>query len=60
MKFAKVRGMLTDEEFAQLRSDLIQLPDQIESLFGMKEKIQKFANRYLAAGHMFFIGRGID
>lgn len=60
MKFAKIRGMLTDEEFAQLRSDLIQLPDQIESLFGMKEKIQKFANRYLAAGHMFFIGRGID
>ena len=60
MKFAKVRGMLIDEEFAQLRSDLIQLPDQIESLFGMKEKIQKFANRYLAAGHMFFIGRGID
>ena len=60
MKFAKVRGMLTYEEFAQLRSDLIQLPDQIESLFGMKEKIQKFANRYLAAGHMFFIGRGID
>lgn len=60
MKFAKLRGMLTDEEFAQLRSDLIQLPDQIESLFGMKEKIQKFANRYLAAGHMFFIGRGID
>ncbi len=60
MKFAKVRGMLTDEEFAQLRSDLIQLPDQIEALFGMKEKIQKFANRYLAAGHMFFIGRGID
>ena len=60
MKFANVRGMLTDEEFAQLRSDLIQLPDQIESLFGMKEKIQKFANRYLAAGHMFFIGRGID
>lgn len=60
MKFAKVRGMITDEEFAQLRSDLIQLPDQIESLFGMKEKIQRFANRYLAAGHMFFIGRGID
>ena len=39
---------------------MIQLPEQLENLLGMKEKIQRFANRYLAADHMFFIGRGID
>lgn len=60
MKFAKVRGTITDKEFLELQADLEQLPEQIESLLGMKEKIQRFANRYLAADHMFFIGRGID
>lgn len=60
MKFAKVRGTISQEEFMNLRSDLEQLPEQIETLLGMKEKIQRFANRYLAAGSMFFIGRGID
>lgn len=60
MKFAKVRETITQEEFLQLKSDLEQLPEQIETLLGMKEKIQRFANRYLAANHMFFIGRGVD
>jgi glucosamine--fructose-6-phosphate aminotransferase (isomerizing) len=60
MKFASVRGSISQEEFLKLQSDLEQLPEQIESLLGMKEKIQRFANRYLAADHMFFIGRGID
>lgn len=60
VKFAKVREQITQEEFLQLQSDLQQLPEQIEQLLGLKEKIQRFANHYLAADHMFFIGRGID
>ncbi len=60
MKFAKARNTITQEEFLSLQSDLEQLPEQIETLLGMKAKIQRFANRYLAADHMFFIGRGID
>lgn len=60
MKFAKVRGTVSQEEFLKMQSDLEQIPEQIEALLGMKEKIQRFANRYLVADHMFFIGRGID
>lgn len=60
LKFAKARGAVTQEYYLKLQSDLMQLPEQIESLLGMKSKIQRFANRYLAADHMFFIGRGID
>lgn len=60
LKFAHVRETISQEEFESLQSDLEQLPEQIESLFAMKERIQRFANRYLAADHMFFIGRGID
>ena len=60
MKLAKVRGNVDDAQFAELLSDLRCIPDQIEMLLGQKEKIQHFANRYLGARDIFFIGRGID
>lgn len=60
MKFAAVKGTVTKEEFCSLEEALKKIPDQVEMIFSMKEKIQRFANRYLAAEHMFFIGRGID
>ncbi len=60
MKMAKVRGLVSDDEFAGLLQDLKRLPNQIEMLLGQKEKIQHFANRYVGAKDIFFIGRGID
>ena len=60
MKLAKVRGTIGEETFRQLLADLQCLPDQIELLLGQKQKIQHFANRYLGARDIFFIGRGID
>ena len=52
--------MINDEELAVYIRDLQLLPQQIEMLLNNKEKIQKFANRYIAAKDVFFIGRGID
>lgn len=60
LKIAKVRGTVEQAEFEQLISDLRCLPDQIEMLLGQKEKIQHFANRYVGAKDIFFIGRGVD
>lgn len=60
MKFACVRGELTDHELAAMVEDLKALPAQVEMLLNNKNKIQRFANRYLAAKDVFFIGRGID
>ncbi|MDD3368553.1 MAG: glutamine--fructose-6-phosphate transaminase (isomerizing) [Lachnospiraceae bacterium] len=60
MKFAKARGTVSDADFEQMIQDLKRLPDQIELLLNNKEKIQKFANRYIGAKDVFFIGRGID
>ena len=60
MKFAVVRGIMKEDTFQKLLSDLRRLPDQIELLLGQKQKIQHFANRYLGARDIFFIGRGID
>lgn len=60
MKLGRVRGTISDELFAGLLEDIKKLPYQIELLLGQKEKIQRFANRYVGAKDIFFIGRGID
>ena len=60
IKFAQVRGKLNEEEVIEMLKDMKKLPDQIELLLNSKERIQKFANRYIAAKDVFFIGRGID
>ncbi len=60
MKLARVRHTVTEEEFDEMLGDLRRLPDQIELLLNNKNRIQRFANRYIAAKEVFFIGRGID
>lgn len=60
MKFSNVRGTITNEELTSMIEQLQQLPRQIEFLLGSHDRIQKFANRFLAADHIFFIGRGLD
>ena len=60
MKFARVKDTISEEEYRQLVFDLRRLPEQIELLLGNKTRIQRFANRYVAAKSVFFIGRGLD
>lgn len=60
IKFALVKGKITQEEKTEMIKDLKRIPKQIELLVNNKEKIQKFANRYVAAKDVFFIGRGVD
>lgn len=60
IRFAKARGKIDDAQEKALIDDLKALPEQIRMQLASKADIQKFANRYLAAEHVFFIGRGID
>lgn len=60
MKFAQVRGEITDHEIYSCLKDLQKLPEQIEMLLSNKGKIQHFANRYISAKDVFFVGRGVD
>lgn len=60
MRFAYARGAISESELAEMIEDLKKLPAQVEMLLSHKDRIQKFANRYLAARSIFFIGRGID
>ncbi len=60
IRFGQDRGKITEEQAAEMIQDLQRLPDQIEMLLGNTKRIQRFANRYIAAKNIFFIGRGID
>ena len=60
IKFAFVRGCIAEDEVKSYVKDLKKLPNQIELLLGSKTRIQKFANRYVSAHDVYFIGRGID
>lgn len=60
IKLALANETIDSARAAGLIKDLRTLPDQIELLLGQKEKIQRFANRYVGAKDIFFIGRGID
>ena len=60
IKFAHVHGKIDDAKMAEYINDLQKLPGQIELLLNNKGRLQKFANRYIAAKDVFFIGRGLD
>jgi glucosamine--fructose-6-phosphate aminotransferase (isomerizing) len=60
LKLGEIKGTISEEKEKALIEDMERLPMQIELLLSNKAKIQKFANRYLAAENIFFIGRGID
>lgn len=60
IKFARVRDQIGDAQVSAYIEDLKRLPDQIDLLLNHQNQIQKFANRYVAAKSVFFIGRGID
>lgn len=60
MKLGKIKGVLKQDAFDEMVEDLKLLPQQVEFLLSNQRKIQKFANRYIAAKSIFFIGRGID
>ena len=60
LRFADAKKSISAEEYQELTDSLLKLPQQIEEILKDRGCIQRFANRYLAAEHIFFIGRGID
>lgn len=60
MYFGKVKGTLKGEEYTDMVNEIMALPDKVQTILGDKENIQFFANRYVGAKDVFFIGRGQD
>ena len=60
IQFAKVRGEITDEQYAAYIKELQTIPDKIRKILEDKERIQWFAAKQANAKDVFFSGRGID
>lgn len=58
MKFAKVREKLEPASFLGMIEDLKRLPAQIEMLLSNKQRLQRFANRYIGAKDVFLSAEG--
>lgn len=57
---AKVKGMIDEERYAGLLTEMETLPSKIQRTLDDKERIQWFASKYANAKDIFFIGRGLD
>lgn len=60
LKISYVRGAISDAELDGYIKDLKRLPDQVELMLGCKNRMQRYANRYVGAQDIYFIGRGED
>ena len=60
VKFAKIRGTITEEQYTHYISELLTLPEKIQKVLGDKERIQWFASKYANAKDVFFVGCGMD
>lgn len=60
IQFAKVKGTVSEEQYASYIKELNKLPEKIQRIIDDKERIQWFASKQANAKDVFFIGRGID
>ena len=60
IQFAKVKGTISEEQYAAYIKELETLSDKIQRIIDDKERIQWFASKQANAKDVFFIGRGID
>ena len=60
VQLAKVRGHITEEQYAYYITELESIPEKIKKILEDKERIQWFASKFANASDIYFIGRGID
>lgn len=60
VQFAKVRNVITEEQYSSYISELLTIPEKIQKILQDKERLQWFAAKYANSHDVFFVGRGID
>ena len=60
VQFAKIRGLISDEQYMGYIKEMQTLPDKICKILEDKERIQWFASKQANVKDAFFVGRGID
>lgn len=60
MQLGYVRGVLPEDEYLRLISEMKTIPEKIKEILEDKEKFQWFAAKHVNAKDAFFVGRGLD
>ncbi|MDE6558151.1 MAG: glutamine--fructose-6-phosphate transaminase (isomerizing) [Clostridia bacterium] len=60
VQLAKIRGKIDDEKYAELISDMLALPEEMQKILSDDERLKWFATKIANKRDVFFIGRGID
>jgi glucosamine--fructose-6-phosphate aminotransferase (isomerizing) len=60
LHFAEIRGRLSAEEAAHLLAAMKHLPEQVQRIFDMEDKIAALAEEFVGCRDFFFLGRGLD
>jgi glutamine---fructose-6-phosphate transaminase (isomerizing) len=60
LHMAKVKGVMTQEDYETKVSELLSVEDLIKPLLAQAEHVKFLASQYINAKNLFFIGRGLD
>ncbi len=59
-EMAYIVGRLSEKDYLRYQSELLRVPEHIESTLAKQSEIQRFAASHFNAKSIFFIGRGLD
>ena len=57
---AMEKGKMSQEEFAQIKKEMITLPEKIQAILDQEAKIKTLADKYINSKNVFYLGRGLD
>src|SRR5574344_1046746 len=60
LKAGKMRGQVSDSEYARYLSELEQIPCKVQQILDNKAVVQKFASEQFNKNKIFYIGRQFD
>lgn len=58
--FGRIRGVITDEQLAQVRDEVEQLPEKLKRILELDRRVREAATRLAFAHDFIFLGRGIN
>ncbi len=57
---ADLLGSISAEEYTEILTELIRIPDKLKEVLEQKERIQQYASQFFNHDSIFFIGRNLD
>ena len=57
---ADLLGSISAEEYTEILTELIRIPDKLKVVLEQKERIQQYASQFFNHDSIFFIGRNLD